>query len=57
MYPLFYWLLMMVITVRATPGALLRPQAKTAHWKTDRIAIPAMRVPSDAERTADVAGG
>ena len=40
MYPLFYWLLMLVITVRATPGALLSRRRGTSHWKTERIAVP-----------------
>jgi poly-beta-1,6-N-acetyl-D-glucosamine synthase len=46
MYPLFYWLLMLMITVRATPAGWLRPRAPTSHWKTERTAIPAMRRPS-----------
>jgi biofilm PGA synthesis N-glycosyltransferase PgaC len=39
MYPLFYWILMLVITVTATPGALLRRSGKTSHWKTERVAV------------------
>jgi biofilm PGA synthesis N-glycosyltransferase PgaC len=38
MYPLFYWMLMLVITVIATPRALLGRSGKTSHWKTDRVA-------------------
>ena len=39
MYPLFYWMLMLLITVRATPGALFGRSGKTSHWKTERVAI------------------
>jgi biofilm PGA synthesis N-glycosyltransferase PgaC len=39
MYPLFYWMLMLVITVTATPGALLGRRGKTSHWKTERVAV------------------
>jgi poly-beta-1,6-N-acetyl-D-glucosamine synthase len=39
MYPLFYWMLMLVITVTATPAALLRRRVKTSHWKTERVAV------------------
>ena len=39
MYPLFYWMLMLCITVIATPGALLGRRGKTSHWKTERVAI------------------
>jgi poly-beta-1,6-N-acetyl-D-glucosamine synthase len=39
MYPLFYWMLMLVITVTATPAALLRRSVKTSHWKTERVAV------------------
>jgi poly-beta-1,6-N-acetyl-D-glucosamine synthase len=38
MYPLFYWMLMLLITVIATPGALLGRRGRTSHWKTDRVA-------------------
>ncbi len=41
MYPLFYWALMLVVTVAATPAALLRRRSRTAHWKTDRVKVPA----------------
>jgi poly-beta-1,6-N-acetyl-D-glucosamine synthase len=37
MYPLFYWMLMLVITVLATPGALLGRRQRTSHWKTERV--------------------
>jgi biofilm PGA synthesis N-glycosyltransferase PgaC len=39
MYPLFYWMLMLVITVTATPAALLGRRRKTSHWKTERVAV------------------
>jgi len=38
MYPLFYWLLMLLVTVTATPAALLRPAGRTSHWRTARVA-------------------
>jgi biofilm PGA synthesis N-glycosyltransferase PgaC len=38
MYPLFYWMLMLGITVIATPGALFGRRGRTSHWKTDRVA-------------------
>jgi poly-beta-1,6-N-acetyl-D-glucosamine synthase len=38
MYPLFYWLVMLLVTVSATPAALLRPAARTSHWRTPRVA-------------------
>jgi biofilm PGA synthesis N-glycosyltransferase PgaC len=38
MYPLFYWILMLVITVIATPGALFGRRGRTSHWKTERVA-------------------
>jgi biofilm PGA synthesis N-glycosyltransferase PgaC len=39
MYPLFYWALMLVVTVTATPAALLRRRGRTSHWKTERIRV------------------
>jgi len=39
MYPLFYWMLMLIITVTATPGALLGRRGRTSHWKTERVAV------------------
>jgi biofilm PGA synthesis N-glycosyltransferase PgaC len=39
MYPLFYWMVMLVITVRATPSALLGRRGKTSHWNTERVAV------------------
>jgi biofilm PGA synthesis N-glycosyltransferase PgaC len=38
-YPLFYWLLMLVITVVATPAALLGRGSATTHWRTRRVAL------------------
>jgi biofilm PGA synthesis N-glycosyltransferase PgaC len=38
MYPLFYWMLMLFITVVATPGALFGRRGRTSHWKTERVA-------------------
>ena len=37
MYPLFYWMFMLVITVMATPAALLGRRQRTSHWKTERV--------------------
>src|SRR5215216_5166339 len=34
MYPLFYWMVMLVVTVTATPAALLGRRRRTSHWKT-----------------------
>jgi biofilm PGA synthesis N-glycosyltransferase PgaC len=39
MYPLFYWGLMLYITVTATPAALLGRRRATSHWKTDRVKV------------------
>jgi len=39
MYPLFYWMLMLVITVVSTPGALLGRRSATSHWHTPRVAV------------------
>jgi biofilm PGA synthesis N-glycosyltransferase PgaC len=38
MYPLFYWIVMLLVTVTATPAALLRPAGRTSHWRTPRVA-------------------
>ena len=38
-YPLFYWGLMLVVTVAATPSALLRRASRTSHWRTERVAV------------------
>src|SRR5918992_823538 len=39
MYPLFYWMLMLVVTVYATPRALLGRRRATSHWHTPRVAV------------------
>ena len=39
LYPLFYWMLMLVITVSATPAALLGRRGKTSHWRTARFEV------------------
>jgi len=41
MYPLFYWGVMLLITIAATPGALVGRRAKTSHWKTERAPVEA----------------
>jgi biofilm PGA synthesis N-glycosyltransferase PgaC len=48
MYPLFYWMLMLVITVVATPRALFGRRQATSHWKTERVAIEDDPVPVTA---------
>jgi biofilm PGA synthesis N-glycosyltransferase PgaC len=48
MYPLFYWMFMLVITVIATPHALLRSGGRTSHWKTERVASDEEPVPAGA---------
>jgi hypothetical protein len=37
LYPLFYWLVMLVVTVTATPKALLGRRRATQHWRTARV--------------------
>lgn len=37
MYPLFYWMLMIVITVVATPRAFLGRPQQTSKWRTRRV--------------------
>ena len=39
LYPLFYWMLMLVVTVTATPAALLGRREVTAHWRTARVGL------------------
>jgi biofilm PGA synthesis N-glycosyltransferase PgaC len=53
-YPLFYWLLMLVITVVATPAALLGRGSATTHWRTRRVALDddVSQVESDTPRLA-----
>jgi biofilm PGA synthesis N-glycosyltransferase PgaC len=48
MYPLFYWMLMLVITVVATPRALFGNRHATTHWKTKRIALEEEPLPTAA---------
>lgn len=50
MYPLFYWALMLLVTVTATPAALLGRRARTSHWKTDRVRVTP---PSDSVSEPD----
>jgi biofilm PGA synthesis N-glycosyltransferase PgaC len=38
-YPLFYWGLMLAITVIATPRALFGRRGRTSHWRTERVAL------------------
>jgi poly-beta-1,6-N-acetyl-D-glucosamine synthase len=53
-YPLFYWMVMLVITVVATPAALLGRGGATTHWHTRRVALDdgASQVESEAPRLA-----
>jgi biofilm PGA synthesis N-glycosyltransferase PgaC len=37
MYPLLYWAIMLLVTVTATPGALLGRTGRTSHWHTTRV--------------------
>jgi poly-beta-1,6-N-acetyl-D-glucosamine synthase len=37
MYPLFYWLVMLLVTVTATPAALIGRGDRTSHWRTERV--------------------
>jgi poly-beta-1,6-N-acetyl-D-glucosamine synthase len=36
-YPLFYWMVMLLVTITATPAGLLGQQARTSHWRTARV--------------------
>src|SRR4051795_12328171 len=38
MYPMFYWGLMLVVTVVSTPRALFGRRQATSHWRTARVA-------------------
>lgn len=38
-YPLFYWMLMLIVTVTATPAALLGRKQATSHWRTARVGL------------------
>ncbi|HEX7300467.1 MAG TPA: glycosyltransferase [Solirubrobacteraceae bacterium] len=37
MYPLFYWMVMLLVTITATPAGLLGRQRPTSHWHTARV--------------------
>jgi poly-beta-1,6-N-acetyl-D-glucosamine synthase len=50
MYPLFYWGLMLVVTVTATPAALFGRGDRTSHWHTPRVPVVDEQV--DVERVA-----
>jgi poly-beta-1,6-N-acetyl-D-glucosamine synthase len=55
MYPLFYWMLMLVVTVVATPAALLGRRTATTHWHTARVTTsraPMTLEPADARLAA-----
>jgi poly-beta-1,6-N-acetyl-D-glucosamine synthase len=39
MYPLFYWVVMLIVTVTATPSALVGRQRPTSHWRTERVRV------------------
>ncbi len=45
MYPLFYWMLMLVITVASTPAALFGSRQATSHWRTERVPVAEEAVP------------
>jgi biofilm PGA synthesis N-glycosyltransferase PgaC len=40
LYPLGYWLMMSLVTVRSTIPALLKPQPSVARWSTVRESVP-----------------
>jgi biofilm PGA synthesis N-glycosyltransferase PgaC len=48
MYPLFYWFVMLTITVVATPRALFGRRHATTHWRTDRVPVERETVELDA---------
>jgi biofilm PGA synthesis N-glycosyltransferase PgaC len=39
LYPLFYWFVMLVVTVAATPSALFGRRHATTHWRTERVPV------------------
>src|SRR5215211_5583868 len=47
LYPLFYWMLMLMVTVAATPAALFGRKHKTSHWRTARVPVEADAVELD----------
>jgi biofilm PGA synthesis N-glycosyltransferase PgaC len=56
MYPLFYWGLMLVVTVTATPVALFGRRRATSHWRTTRVLVEedatAVTAPADRATAA-----
>jgi biofilm PGA synthesis N-glycosyltransferase PgaC len=50
MYPLFYWMVMLVVTVTATPAALFGRRQATSHWRTGRVRVeePAVTLTAQA---------
>ena len=53
LYPLGYWLLMSLVTVRSTLPALLTPQPTVARWSTVREPAPVVSLPvASPERLA-----
>ncbi len=51
-YPLFYWMVMLVVTVVSTPGALFGRRAATSHWRTARVAVERDEVRRDVRAPA-----
>jgi biofilm PGA synthesis N-glycosyltransferase PgaC len=47
-YPLCYWLVMLLVTVSATPGALFGRRHATTHWRTKRVPVQDETVALDA---------
>lgn len=58
LYPLGYWLLMSLVTVRSTLPALLRAQPSVARWSTvrDPVRLKPLVVPSWADAPETLAG-
>jgi biofilm PGA synthesis N-glycosyltransferase PgaC len=56
MYPLFYWLVMLVVTVTATPAALLGRRHATSHWRTQRVRVERATVALTPPRPAPAPG-
>jgi biofilm PGA synthesis N-glycosyltransferase PgaC len=52
MYPLFYWVVMLLITVTATPAALLGRGQATSHWRTGRVRVDTATVTLTPPRPA-----
>jgi biofilm PGA synthesis N-glycosyltransferase PgaC len=49
LYPAVYWMLMALITVRTTPGGLLRRPGGPARWRTERRPAHGGPAPQDEE--------